>query len=283
MCTAQITIATDPLPQIIDGVPTALRSIYAVIDRAGFVFNPTSCNPSSVTGTPAPGSGGVDTSASVESRFQVGGCQSLKFAPKFSVSTPAKTSKKLGAGLSVKLAYPTAAQGTQANIAMVKVDLPKQLPSRLKTLQEACVAAVFEANPPSCPAHSIVGHATAHTPELPVPLVGPAYFVSHGGEAFPALTVVLQGDGVTIDLVGSTFIKNGITSNTFKSVPDAPVSSCAQPDADPSRCLNLVSNTGPPRMATDPCSYDGSRSRSARPLRRLLLAAAPPRRTWRSA
>jgi hypothetical protein len=53
---------------------------------------------------------------------------------------------------------------------------------------------------------------------------GPAYFVSHGGEAFPSLIVVLQGYGVTVDLVGSTFIsKHGITSSTFKSVPDVPV------------------------------------------------------------
>jgi hypothetical protein len=54
--------------------------------------------------------------------------------------------------------------------------------------------------------------------------MGPAYFVSHGGEAFPSLIVVLQGYGITVDLVGSTFIsKQGITSSTFKTVPDVPV------------------------------------------------------------
>ena len=59
-----------------------------------------------------------------------------------------------------------------------------------------------------------------------MPLEGPAIFVSHGGEAFPSLEVVLQGYGVKIDLVGSTFIsKAGITSSTFKTVPDAPVGS----------------------------------------------------------
>jgi hypothetical protein len=52
------------------------------------------------------------------------------------------------------------------------------------------------------------------------------YFVSHGGEAFPSLVVVLEGGGVRVDLTGSTFIsKAGITSSTFKTVPDVPISS----------------------------------------------------------
>ncbi len=150
----------------------------------------------------------------------------MKFKPKFAVSTSGKTSKANGASLTVKLTYPNAPFGSQANIAKVKVELPKQLPSRLTTLQKACTAATFEANPANCPTASIVGHAKAITPILPVPLEGPAYFVSHGGEAFPSLIVVLQGYGVTVDLVGTTFIsKTGITSSTFKTVPDVPVGS----------------------------------------------------------
>jgi hypothetical protein len=101
------------------------------------------------------------------------------------------------------------------------------LPSRLTTLQKACTAATFEAGPANCPKASQVGHAKVITPLVPVPLEGPAYFVSHGGEAFPDLTVVLKGSGaypITIDLVGSTQIKNGVTTTTFKSTPDAPFS-----------------------------------------------------------
>jgi hypothetical protein len=120
----------------------------------------------------------------------------------------------------------SSAQTEEANIAKVKVELPKQLPSQLKTLQKACTAAVFDSNPAACPAASIVASAKAITPILPVPLEGPAYFVSHGNEAFPQLILVLQGYGITIELVGDTFIsKSGITSSTFAHVPDAPVSS----------------------------------------------------------
>jgi hypothetical protein len=226
--TAQITVTTDPLPQIVDGVPTDLRTIDAVIDRPDFMFNPTNCSPMSFSGTASSTEG---ASAALSSPFQVGSCRSLAFKPDFKVSTSGKTSKADGASLDAKVIYPTGALGanqasSQSNIAYVKVDLPKQLPSRLTTLQKACVAAVFESNPSSCPAASVIGIVRVNTPVLPVQLTGPVYFVSHGGEAFPSLEVVLQGDGVRVDLVASTFIsKAGITSSTFKSTPDVPFSS----------------------------------------------------------
>ncbi len=193
------------------------------VDRPGFTFNPTNCNPKTITGTIYSTEG---ASSPVSVPYQVTNCAILKFAPKFAVSTSGMTSRANGASLHVNLSYPNAPQDTQANIARVKVELPKQLPSRLTTLQKACSSAQFEANPAGCPVASIVGHAKAITPLVPVPLEGPAYFVSHGGEAFPSLVLVLQGYGVTIDLVGTTFIdKAGITSSTFKTVPDAPVGS----------------------------------------------------------
>lgn len=221
--TAQVSVTSNPLPTILQGIPVEVRAINVTVDRSGFTFNPTSCEPTSVNGVVTSTQGAT---AKLASHFQVTNCGALNFKPGFQVTTSGKTSKANGASLSVKLTYPNAPQGTQANIARVKVDLPKQLPSRLTTLQKACTTAQFNANPAGCPASSFIGQAKAITPVLPVPLEGPAIFVSHGGEAFPSLILVLQGYGVRIDLVGTTFIsKAGITSSTFKTVPDQPVTS----------------------------------------------------------
>ncbi len=221
---AQLLVTADPLPTALDGIPLQLRVVNVMVDRPSFTFNPTDCNPLAITGILSSSRG---QSAQVSSPFQVTNCAALGFRPKFSVSTSGRTSRTKGASLDAKVSYPKGSQGTQANIAKVKVSLPRQLPSRLTTLQKACPVATFGANPAACPADSIVGIARASTPVLPVGLSGPVYFVSHGGEEFPQLIVVLQGNGVRVDLAGSTFIseKTGITSSTFKTVPDVPVSS----------------------------------------------------------
>jgi hypothetical protein len=233
--TLQITITTNPLPQVVDGVPTDLRLINAVADRERFLVNPTNCSPFSFSGTAwgiaPPGNNEPGVTVPIESPFQVGSCRSLSFSPSFKARASGKTSKKNGASLSATLSYPATPPGTgqatsQAGIRSVKVELPKQLPSRLTTLQKACTAAQFNKNPAGCPSASVVGQALVHTPLLPVPVSGPAYFVSHGGEAFPALVLLLQGYGVTVDVEATTFIsKKSVTSLTFKTAPDAPFSS----------------------------------------------------------
>jgi hypothetical protein len=221
---AALTVTTDTagpykIPTILDGIPLQIQHVNVSIDRPGFTFNPTNCSPLQIGGSLTSDQGAVQA---LSVPFQITNCAVLAFKPKLTAKTNGKTSRANGASLSVKLTYP--AGPYDANISKVKVDLPKQLPSRLTTLQKACPAKIFEANPAACPSASIVGHAKATTPVLPVGLEGPAYFVSHGGEEFPQLIIVLQGYGTTVHLVGSTFIsKAGITSSTFKQVPDVPV------------------------------------------------------------
>lgn len=217
--TGALTVRSDSLPQILRGIPLQLRTINVSIDRGEFTFNPTNCEALTVSATVSSTEG---ARADVSSPFHAANCALLPFKPSFKASTQGKASKAGGASLDVKVGYP---KGAQANIQRVVVSLPVQLPARLTTLQKACTAATFAANPASCPAASNVGTARAVTPVLNVPLVGPAYLVSHGGAAFPDLVVVLEGQGVRLDLVGNTNIKKGITTSTFATVPDAPVSS----------------------------------------------------------
>src|SRR6185312_13739730 len=185
--TAALTVRTDDagpyeMPTILDGVPLAIRRVNVMIDRAGFTFNPTNCSPLALTGTAIGGEGGTK---SWSLPFQVTNCAALAFTPTIGATTSGRTSRLDGASLTVKVSYPAKKFGAEANIAKVHVVLPRRLPSRLATLQKACPAAVFEADPSSCAAAAIVGQARVTTPLLPVPLVGPAYLVSHGGEAFP--------------------------------------------------------------------------------------------------
>jgi uncharacterized repeat protein (TIGR01451 family) len=223
--TAQVSIdpsGSERIPTIIDGIVTHVRDIKVSVDRSDFTINPTSCDARPISSTLTSSLG---QSASASAPLKAEACNELAFKPTFKASTNGKTSRARGASMSVRLTMPIKL-GTQSNIKTVKVELPKQLPSRLETLQQACTEKQFNTNPAGCPKASYIGRATATTPILPEPLAGPMIFVSHGGEAFPSLILVLQGYGFTIDIVGSTFInKAGITSTTFKAIPDEPVGS----------------------------------------------------------
>jgi hypothetical protein len=216
--TERVTVAGE-VPTIFKGIPLRMKTLSVAINRQGFLINPTNCG-ALTTNTTLTSTFGATQSLSTP--FQATGCSSLAFKPKFTASSNGKTSRANGAALNVKVGYPS---GTQANIKSVLVTVPKRLPSRLSTLKNACREAVFNANPFSCPSNSRVGGGTVITPVLPEKLTGPAFFVSHGGAAFPDLDLVLKGNGVTVILVGNTNIKNGITTTNFASLPDVPVTS----------------------------------------------------------
>jgi hypothetical protein len=215
--TARVIVVSN-VPTIRGGIPTRLRSLSVAITAQNYILNPTNCG---VLATESTLTSTLGATQNVSSPFQVEGCSALAFKPSFKASSTGKTSKANGASLETTINQPAG----QANIKSVLVQLPKQLPSRLTTLQKACPEATFAANPSSCPAGSLVGGARANTPVLPGKMTGPAYLVSHGGAAFPDLDLVLEANGVRVIVVGNTDIKKGITTTNFATTPDVPVTS----------------------------------------------------------
>jgi len=222
--TAQVTV-TSTIPTSVEtvtsgrtGVPVQLKELDVTINRSGFEYNPTNCNSMKIESHLKGAEGATSTSSTP---FEVAGCQALPFNPRVSAGTQGKTSKADGASLGLRFTSHTG----EAHVAKTILTIPSTLPARLTTIQKACVAATFEANPAGCPEGSDIGTATVHTPVLKGPLTGPIYLVSHGNAAWPDAELVLQGEGITIILDGQTAIKKGVTTSSFLSVPDAPFES----------------------------------------------------------
>lgn len=215
--TAALTITTAAIPRVIEGLPLQIKHLNITIGRQGFTFNPTSCNPLSITGTIA---GDEGASSTVSSPFQLANCASLKFAPKLTALTRANGEfAGHGASLHVVITTPQA----QANMRSLKVDLPQRLPARLETIQHACSERTFNVSPATCPKASLVGQAIVQTPILSTAMTGQAILVSHGA-AFPNLVLVLHAQGVTIDLTGALYVdQRNVTSVTFRTIPDVPI------------------------------------------------------------
>jgi hypothetical protein len=214
--TAQITVVSDSLPTMLEGVPLDIRTVNVTVDRPEFLLNPTDCEALKVEGMLG---GTQGATAAVSTPFRAANCAALPFKPSLSASTSGHTSKADGASLGLKLTSPGIGQ---AGIAKLDLTIPKIMPARLTTLQKACTAAQFDANPAGCPQASDIGTAVVHTPLLNSPLQGPAYLVSHGNAAFPDVEIVLQGEGVELVLDGHTQIKDGVTYSRFEAIPDTP-------------------------------------------------------------
>jgi hypothetical protein len=217
--TAALTFTSDALPQILDGVPLRIQTLSVTIDRPGFTFNPTRCAPMAIKASLQGAGGAVEP---VPFPFQATGCAGLPFAPALTASVAGHATKADGASLRVRIDSP--ASGA-ANVQKLQLTLPKALPSRLTTIQRACAFAVFSSNPGACPPASDIGSVSVHTPILRAALSGPAYLVSRGGDAFPQLELVLQGEGLLLNLSGTLQIRKGTTRLVFESLPDAPFTS----------------------------------------------------------
>ncbi len=217
--TVALTISSNPLTQIVDGIPLRIRAVNVTLSHPGLVVNPTSCAPQAVTAVVESAQG---ASADLASPFEVDGCEALKFAPR--ISARAGVRKRIAGEASASLEVNIVnAAGPNASIRTLDMKLPAQLHPRIANTRKACMeAASVAVSAAACPASSIVGHATVNTLILPAPLSGPVYLVARGGNATPLLVMLLQGQGINVELVGSLEVSSsGRASTVFGEIVGA--------------------------------------------------------------
>ena len=212
--TAQITAVSDPLPQIIEGIPLRLRSVLVDLDRSNFTLNPTNCNPFEIASTIT---GSEDGVARPSSHFQVSNCRNLDYGPRLSL--------KLSGGLN-RRGHPAiravlTTGPNEANSRRVSVTLPEGEQLDNAHIVTICTRVQFAAD--NCPDGSRIGTAEAQTPLLDQPLKGNVYLRSSSNE-LPDLVADLRGQ-VDVEVVGRIdTTKNGALRTTIAQVPDTPVS-----------------------------------------------------------
>lgn len=218
--TALATVKTDPLPQILEGVPVLYRTINVDVDRPDFALNPTSCAKKKITVTVSASSGIV---AEPRDGFQVTNCAKLAYSPKLKLSLKGATKRSGNPAVKAVLTQPA----NQANTASATVILPSSEFIDQSHINNPCTRVQF--NEHACPDGSILGMARAFTPLLGQPLEGPVYFRSNGGEReLPDIVADLHG-AIHITLVGyiDSVQKKGTeisrVRTRFQNVPDAPV------------------------------------------------------------
>ena len=127
-----MTVSSDPLPTQLKGIPLQLQHINVTIDRPGFVFNPTNCNPMAITGTLTGAQGGTRRVLAVSGRQLRGaGVQT-------GVDGRGRATGEQSQRHELRREGPVGRVVGQANIAKVDLQLPKALPARLTTIQKAC-------------------------------------------------------------------------------------------------------------------------------------------------
>jgi hypothetical protein len=211
--TAQATAKSDPLPQILQGIPIAYRDVRVEINRPEFILNPTSCDPMKISSTLTSSNG---KTASPSARFQVGGCGDLGFKPKLALKFSGPTHRSAHPKLKATLTMPK----DGANIGKAVVTLPKTEFLENAHIRTICTRVQYAAN--QCPKGSVYGYAKAWTPLLDKPLQGPVYLRS-SNHTLPDLVASLDG-AIHVDLAGRIDSPGGKIRNTFWAVPDAPVS-----------------------------------------------------------
>lgn len=214
--TGQARAASDPFPQILQGIPVDVRSVAVKAGRPGFTINPTSCEPKTFAGSETSTLGGV---APLSAAFQVGGCGSLGYKPKLT----ARLFGPIHRGGHPRFRSVFTARAGDANTARVSFALPRSEFIDQAHFRTICTRVQFAAD--QCPAGSVYGHVKATSPLVDYTVEGPIYLRS-SSHKLPDVVAVLKGppsQPIEVDLDGRVDSVNGGIRTTFETVPDLPV------------------------------------------------------------
>jgi len=209
--TARADVGIGPLPGILEGVPIRYRDLRLVLDRPGFIRNPTSCEPSAVTAAVVSGSG---SRATASDRFQVGNCASLRAAPRVSAALLGSSRRGAHPGLRIVVRP----RPGEADLRRATVALPPAELLDFRHIGAVCAETAYAAG--GCPAASVYGHASVETPLLARPLTGPVY-LKQGKGKLPELAMPLEGE-LALDLRGRLGWRHGRLQAVLGGLPDAP-------------------------------------------------------------
>lgn len=210
--TAQVIAKSDPLPQILEGVPIDYRDVRIEVKKPDFTVNPTSCEQRYITSKIYSDAGAV---AQPSVPTKVGDCGALRFKPKLSFRLKGGTNRGDFQALTAVLKTGK----KESNLSRVSVTLPRSQFLEQAHIGTVCTRVQFAAK--KCPDASIYGKARAFTPLLDKPLEGPVYLRS-SDNLLPDMVADLRGQ-FDIELAGRIDSENGGIRTTFEKVPDAPV------------------------------------------------------------
>jgi hypothetical protein len=225
---AHVTVVSDPIPTIRDGVPLRVRRIHVVVDRPGFISSPTSCEPKTIGARVFSVGGQI---ANLTAPLEATGCGKLPFAPKLALRLTGAKEAKVGGhpGLEALVTQ----QPGEAGMKSVTVTLPLSLALDPNNAESDSLCEFADGQMDQCPEKSVIGTVTAVSPLLKTPVNGKVFFVKGvrtgpGGRlirTLPTLLIELRGE-INVNLRATNSVPdNKHLTSAFTMIPDAPISS----------------------------------------------------------
>jgi hypothetical protein len=258
--TAQASVRLDGLPRILAGVPLHYRTLRLVLDRPGFIRNPTSCEATRIAGTATSTDGMV---APLSSRFQAADCAALRFKPRLALRLSGGLARNGHPSLRAVLRP----RRGQASIRDAAFTLPAGQLLDLHRLRALCPRRL---SPERCPRASRLGRVRLLSPHLDGRLAGPIY-LREPTRGLPDLIADLHSGPLRILLRGYTAAPRNRLRIRLRALPDVPLNRAVITLAGGRRgiLVNSESLCGTRRRARGTLSAHNGKRRLFRPKLRL--------------